>query len=104
MASSDFQQGLADGYIRYLPGPQNGGVANNKGSGWRKLCKFPPESSVASPQGGIIANGVVVAVVTTHVTLNVHSITWTNVSPGVGDPEGLTSNVCRPSVLNADVG
>ncbi|OTA23824.1 hypothetical protein BTJ68_12187 [Hortaea werneckii EXF-2000] len=99
-----FQQGVSDGYIRYLPGHQNGGVANHGESGWSRFCKHPPEKSVAPPQGGAIANGVVVVVVTTHLTLNVHSMTWKSVSPPIGDPEGLTANVCRPSVLTADVG
>lgn len=31
-------------------------------------------------------------------------MTWKSVNPPIGDPEGLTANVCRPSVLTADVG
>jgi hypothetical protein len=100
-----FQQGLADGYIRYLPGGENGGVANAGGSGWAKgFCNFPPKSSVATAQGGSIVNGVLEVVITTSITLNVHSLTWKNISPAVGDDDGLTANVCRPSVLTADVG
>lgn len=40
----------------------------------------------------------------TIVTLNVLSYTWNNVNPAAGDPYGLRENVCRPSVLTADVG
>jgi hypothetical protein len=99
-----FQQGRPDGWIRYLPAYENRGAANKGGSGWRGFCKFPPNKSVAPPQGGTIANGVAEVVVTTFVTLNVMSYTWTNVRFDASDPAGLTSNVCRPSVLTADAG
>jgi hypothetical protein len=99
-----FQQGEEDGFIRYLPAGENGGVANNKKTGWTRFCNFPPKQRVGPVQGGPIANGVVTQVVTVYVTLNVMSYTWKNVKYDSNDPYGLTSNVCRPSVLTADVG
>lgn len=99
-----FMQGEKRGYIRFLPGDQNGGVANDGGSGWNGFCEFAPRSSVAPPQGGRIVNGVVEVVVTTSITLNVMSYTWTNVPIMFPDVQGLSANPCRPSVLTADVG
>jgi hypothetical protein len=100
-----FQMGTNWGWIRLLPGDQNGGVPNHaynsdQGSGWQRFCKFPPHSSVVRPQGG--PAGIVV--VTTIITLNVMSYTWKNIVTSAGDPQALTANVCRPSVLTADVG
>lgn len=40
----------------------------------------------------------------TIITLGVLSYTWTNVNAPANDPYKLTANVCRPSVLTADVG
>lgn len=99
-----FQQGVNDGYVRYLPAGEDTGAANYKESGWRRFCAFPPKQRVGRVQGGAIANGMVTHVVTVYVTLNVMSYTWKNVKYDSNDPWGLTSNVCRPRVLTADAG
>lgn len=52
------------------------------------------------PQGGL-AGTVIIATV---ITLNVMSYKWKNIATSAGDPEALTANVCRPSVLTGDVG
>jgi hypothetical protein len=43
-------------------------------------------------------------IITTVITLNVMSYTWKNIVMQAGDPQALTANVCRPSVLTGDVG
>lgn len=102
-----FQQGRADGWVRFLPGAENGGAANDGRGGWKGICKFPPEKTVAN-QGGPIADMgsyyLMTSYESTVVTLNVMSYTWENVNPPAGDPDGLGANVCRPSVLTNDVG
>lgn len=100
-----FQQGTAWGYIRLLPGDQNGGVpghdwTSNLGSGWKRFCNFPPRSHVEQPQGGPAGT----VIITTVITLNVMSYTWKNIAKSAGGPEALTANVCRPTVLTGDVG
>lgn len=104
LAPQHFMQGDINGYIRYLPGHQNGGVANRKESGWSRFCKYPPKRSVALAQGGDVEPGIVEQVITTTVTLNVMSYTWKNVPFDANDPYKLTANPCRPSALTADVG
>ncbi|KUI60196.1 Chitotriosidase-1 [Cytospora mali] len=102
-----FQQGRADGWIRFLPGDQNGGIPNDGEGGWQGICKFPPQKRVAKEGGPITDMGnyyLMTSYTSTIITLNVMSYTWKNVNPPAGDPYGLTANVCRPSVLTADVG
>ncbi|KAI1755044.1 hypothetical protein F4782DRAFT_552203 [Xylaria castorea] len=102
-----FQQGRPDGWIRLLPGDQNGPAANNKNGGWRGICKFPPQKQVKEEGGPIIDYGayyLLTSYTSTIVTLNVLSYTWNNVNPPASDRYGLTANACRPSVLTTDVG
>lgn len=102
-----FQQGRADGWVRFLPGDQNGGVPSDKRSGWKQICKFPPEKTVVEEGGPITDMGsyyLMTSYTSTVITLNVMSYTWENVNPPAGDPDGLSANVCRPSVLTSDVG
>lgn len=90
-----------------VPGDQNGAAANNNNGGWRGICKFPPDKQVKTEGGPIIDLGsyyLLTSYTSTIITLNVLSYTWTNVKPPTTDPYGLTANVCRPSVLTADVG
>lgn len=103
---SHFQQGERVGWIRLLPNDQNSNAANLRPgvAGWKGFCKYPPHKSVAKAQGGPIVGGVITEVVTTFITLNVMSYTWTSVSAPAGDPQGLSTNPCYPSVLTADVG
>lgn len=102
-----FQQGRADGWIRLLPGDQNGGIPNDAIGGWRGFCKFPPSKQVKK-EGGPITDMVSYYLLTSYtstiVTLNVLSYTWKNMNPPAGDPYGLTDNKCRPYTLTADVG
>lgn len=93
-------------FLASVPADQNGGVPNHKGSGWRGFCKFPPKKEI-SVEGGPVRNlggyDEATIIVSTMITLNVMSYTWTNVKPPAGDRYGLTANVCRPSVLTKDV-
>lgn len=102
-----FQQGRADGWVRFLPGDQNGGIPSDSEGGWKGICKFPPEKQVQKEGGPITDMGnyyLMTTYTSTIITLNVMSYTWKNVNPAVGDPYGLAENVCRPSVLTGDVG
>lgn len=102
-----FQQGRADGWVRFLPGDQNGGIPNDGESGWKGICKFAPEKQVKKEGGPITDMGnyyLMTTYTSTIITLSVMSYTWKNVNPAVGDPYGLAENVCRPSVLTGDVG
>ncbi|KAI1115462.1 glycoside hydrolase [Nemania sp. NC0429] len=102
-----FQQGRKDGWVRLLPRDQNGAAANVNEGGWKGFCKFPPSSQVQGQGGSITDLGayyLLTSYISTIITLNVMSYTWKNVNPPAGDPYGLTANVCRPSVLTADVG
>lgn len=102
-----FQQGRADGWVRFLPGDQNGGIPNDAEGGWKGICKFPPDKQIQSEGGPITDMGnyyLMTTYTSTIITLNVMSYTWKNVNPAVGDPYGLGENVCWPSVLTGDVG
>lgn len=102
-----FQQGRRDGWIRYLPGDQNGGIPNDKTGGWKNICKFPPDKQVKTEGGPITDMGnyyLMTSYTSTIITLNVLSYTVQNVNAAANDPYELTSNVCRPSVLTTDVG
>ncbi|KAJ8132429.1 hypothetical protein O1611_g1195 [Lasiodiplodia mahajangana] len=90
-----FQQGRPDGWIRLLPGDQNGPAANNKDGGWRGICQFPPKKETFEEGGEIVDKGdyyLLTSYTSTIVTLNVLSYTWTNVNPPVNDYRGLTAN------------
>ncbi|KAI0203375.1 glycoside hydrolase [Astrocystis sublimbata] len=101
-----FQQGRPDGWVRLLPGDQNGGIPNDNEGGWRRFCKFPPEKTVGEEGGPIEDRGnyyLATVYRSTIITLNVMSYTWKSMAllPR-SDPYALTANVCYPSVLTAD--
>ncbi|PYI13869.1 hypothetical protein BO99DRAFT_39876 [Aspergillus violaceofuscus CBS 115571] len=102
-----FQQGRADGLIRFLPQDQNRAAGVTSLGGWKGFCKFPPERTVNVQGGPIVDVGPSyeqTIFTSTIITLSVMRYTWASVSPPGGDPFGLTANVCRPSVLTNDVG
>lgn len=102
-----FQQGRADGWVRFLPGDQNTGIPSDGEGGWKGICKFAPEKQVKKEGGPITDMGnyyLMTTYTSTVITLSVMSYTWKNVHPAAGDPYGLAENVCRPSVLTGDVG
>ena len=102
-----FQQGRPDGFIRLLPGSQNGGVANSGLGGWRNFCKYPPDKQVIIQGGNIQYAGNIVyttIVTSTVVTINVMEYNWFNTQAPPSDPWLLTANPCYPSILTQDPG
>lgn len=104
-----FNQGHDDGYIRLLAGDQNSGAANKnpKKNSWKGFCKFPPDKQIKTEGGPVVdmGNSYEVTIMTsTILTLNVMSYTWSDISEPAGDPAGISTNACWPSVLTNDPG
>lgn len=102
-----FQQGAPLGYVRLLPGSQNGKVANDKMSGWKGFCKYPPQKQVKVEGGPIVVIGDVVyetVYTSTITTLKVMSYEYTSMPNYPGDKDGLTTNPGWPKTLTDDPG
>lgn len=103
-----FMQGVASGYVRLLPGTQNGKVANDGVSGWKGFCKYPPEKEVKTEGGPVVVIGDIVyetVYTSTITTLKVLNYEYTNMPVIAGDPHGLTANSGGwPETLTDDPG
>lgn len=85
-------QGVPNGYVRLLPGSQNGKVANDKVTGWKGFCKYPPDKSVNVEDGPISVVGDIeyrTTYTSTITTLKVMNYDYTNMPVLAGDPDGL---------------
>ncbi len=99
--------GRGGGYIRLLPGGQNGGITNAKGSKWSGICKYPPEKKVQIQGGPIQDYGnyyLLTMYTSTFLTLGVMDFQYTNMPDPGNDLYGLQLNHCWPSVLMNDYG
>ncbi|KAL6237121.1 glycosyl hydrolases family 18-domain-containing protein [Aspergillus navahoensis] len=102
-----FQQGHPEGYIRLLPGSQNGGVANSGLGGWKGFCKYPPEKQVKVEGGPIQVIGDIVyvtSIMSSITTINVMDYSFFNMGAPQADEWLLTDNPCYPSTLTQDPG